>query len=306
MLTDTLLNTLNKPEYFYRPSQLLWRVVHPNRVRHEQWEVVRLPWGSFLKVNIGEDTGCALWHLGVLDLVLSEALWRLTDRGTQVVDVGANVGYTANLLANRVGPQGEVVAFEPHPMLAEILVINLQTEAKNVRIEQRGVGFEDGVGVLAVPESFSSNQGLSHLRVGEGDGASSGKNISVEVRSLDSYFSRLPPPTLIKVDVEGGEAEVFKGAAKLLQGGQVRDILFEDHFPFPSRSTQQLESWGYKVFRLHRSFWGPKLLDVRNSGGRGIPWLPPNFLATLDEGRAESLLAPRGWRVLRGQSTSNI
>jgi hypothetical protein len=65
---------------------------------------------------------------GFWEMWITAAMARFVRRGTTVVDVGANVGYYTLLLADAVGPQGRVVAFEPNPPIAEKLRM---TDANN-------------------------------------------------------------------------------------------------------------------------------------------------------------------------------
>lgn len=117
----------------------------------------------------------------------------------------------------------------------------------------------------------------------------------VRTGTLDSLF----PGTihLLKVDVEGHEAQVFAGAEASLRAGRVRDILFEDHLQYPSASAKLLKAAGYTLFFLNRTLWGP-VLAPPEAGGNLPPWLPPNWLATRDPERALAACRSRGWRVL--------
>src|SRR6476659_2673104 len=101
----SLLSRLNKPEYFFRPIQLLRRVVRSRaglQSRRGRREMLHLPWGHEIQFRIDENVGFSLWHLGVYDLVVSEALWRLVHPGEDdAIDAGANLGYMTSLLAAR-------------------------------------------------------------------------------------------------------------------------------------------------------------------------------------------------------------
>lgn len=67
---------------------------------------MKLPWGSEIRVNIGEGIGNTIWRTGVDDLPVLECLWRLTDPGDRCVDVGANIGLMTNVMAFRAGSEG--------------------------------------------------------------------------------------------------------------------------------------------------------------------------------------------------------
>jgi FkbM family methyltransferase len=92
--------------------------------------------------------------LGVYDLPVTETLWRLTELGDLGVDAGANIGYTASVLAVRAGPAGLVVAFEPHPVLRAELAANIARWAgcAAVPVDVRGCALSAAPGTLALVE----------------------------------------------------------------------------------------------------------------------------------------------------------
>ncbi|WP_203409333.1 hypothetical protein [Archangium violaceum] len=102
----TLRQRLNKPEYLYRPQQLLQRFRALLTQEPETEQIFLLPWGLPLIANPRDTIGRAVWHLGLYDLLVSETLWRLISPGEQVLDVGANIGHMASVMAARTGPTG--------------------------------------------------------------------------------------------------------------------------------------------------------------------------------------------------------
>ena len=159
-----LIARINKPEYLYQPHQLLRRLTRA--LRREPGEVdVVLPWGLRMRVRPREDRGRPLWHFGIYDLVLSEAIWRLLDCGETAIDVGANIGYVTGLMAARVGPTGSVKAFEPHPRVFTLLASNVERwrgqPIARATIHEMALSSNDGVGFLQEPENFQRNCGTS-------------------------------------------------------------------------------------------------------------------------------------------------
>lgn len=291
-----------KPEYLFQPAQIFRRLARrgtmPAEVR------VPTPWGLPMRVNPSETVGHALWHLGVYDLIASEVAWRLLQPGETAVDVGANVGVMSGLMARRSGAGGRVTGFEPHPKVFAALQSNVESwkatglPLAEIRIERLALSATAGEATLSEPESFSNNQGLASLESPENSGARVNQ-FRVRTVTLDSLF----PGTiqLLKVDVEGHEAQVFAGAEASLRAGRIRDILFEDHLRYPSASATLLKAAGYTLFFLNRTLWGP-VLAPPEAGGTLPPWLPPNWLATRDPERALAACRPRGWRVLAART----
>ena len=129
--------------------------------------------------------------------------------GDIVADVGAYVGLYTLALAQRVGPGGKVLAFEPDPDsfdgLSRHVALNRLTG--NVELCRAVVGCEDGV------VAFAAGRG-SESRVATADGASA-ESVMVRVVRLDSVLrdGRLD---VLKIDVEGYEELVLQGARGLL------------------------------------------------------------------------------------------
>jgi FkbM family methyltransferase len=137
----------------------------------------------------------------------SQLFDQLLAPGDTVVEVGANIGAHTVHLAELVGPAGQVLAFEPQRVVFQILCANIVlNEAFNVRTFNAGSGAVPGM--LRLPEidyaAPGSNFGAVSL-VGASHGA------DVPIIPLDTLD--LPALRLIKIDVEGMEADVIQGAA---------------------------------------------------------------------------------------------
>jgi FkbM family methyltransferase len=106
--------------------------------------------------------------VGVKDLVVTEAIWRLVRPGDTVLDVGANVGYMSLVAAARMGLRGHVFAFEAHPQLFDELPRNASracTRFPGVTVTPRREELSDSVGMtwLHVPKEFAQKRGLSSI-----------------------------------------------------------------------------------------------------------------------------------------------
>jgi FkbM family methyltransferase len=290
-----LAHFLNKPEYFFRPTQLLRRLTYQPRDR----AVVRLPNSLEIRLNTKEIIGRSLATQGVYDLIVSEAITRLLDPGELAVDVGANVGYMTAIMAGRVGPTGRVISYEPHPVIHQILAANVERwkAVAPITVIQRAVSERAGRMNLHIPEAFDGNCGVASLEDIGGDVQ------QVETQRLDDSFDSNSVIAFLKIDVEGHELAVLEGARGLLKSKRIRDIVFEDHSGYPSPVSNLLESHGYSVLRLSRSFSKPLLLNGADSS-RPLPYLPLNYLATRDENRAARLFQDSGWKSLQGSAAS--
>jgi FkbM family methyltransferase len=289
----SLADYLIKPEYLFRPSQVVRRLRRAFRPTAGA-SVVLLPWGLPLRIHRDDDIGRALWTTGVYDLAVSEALWRLLEPGETAADAGANLGYMTSLMAARAGPGGRVRSYEPHPAVFADLTANcgLWAGAQVAAIEPRELGLSDRArdATLVEGPAFAANRGTSRVA----DGAA---GLAVRLTTLDREF---PPDArigVLKVDVEGHEAAVLAGADRLLAAHAIRDVVYEEHAPGAGPATALLLSRGYRVFGISKGLLGPAL----GAPGHGSAFAPPSCLATVAPERALARLAPRGWECLRGR-----
>jgi FkbM family methyltransferase len=290
----SLAEYLIKPEYLFRPSQVLRRLARTVRPSGAD-RVVLMPWGLPLRIHGNDDIGRALWTTGVYDLAVSEALWRLLDPGETAVDAGANIGYMTSLLAVRAGPGGAVRAFEPHPGVFSDLAANrgLWNTTALAAIELREVGLSDCAREARLVEGpdFEANRGTA--RVAEGTAG-----LAVRLTTLDQEFAPAERIGLLKVDVEGHEAAVLAGAERMLAARAIRDIVYEEHAPGAGPATALLRSRGYHVFGIVKGLLGPALGAPERGG---TSWTPPSCLGTAEPERARARFAPRGWECLVGR-----
>ena len=299
---------LNKPEYWFQPRRLIRKLCfelgpRPARATTQ----VRLPWGMQINVNPQEAIGRSLVTHGVYELAVSEALWRLTDPGDFCVDIGANIGYMTSLLSRGSGAQGKVLSFEPHPEIFSRLQTNVANWCETGRaagvakivLSQHAIGALDGEFDLVEPDEFARNQGRATLIDAKNLPAENRVGHRVQVRRLDGLLSNNEAVGVVKIDVEGMEAEVLRGAAALLAEKSIRDLVFEDERPFPSESVTLLKDYGYQIWRLGKAIRGPVIGDGQSPTAKSnLPWEPVNYLASRDARRVETRMQPRGWFCL--------
>lgn len=148
------------------------------------------------------------------------------DAGDCFFDVGANVGWVTQHGSWLVGKQGSVHSFEPSPRTIGYLHRRLVCMGlSNVVVNQFALGAAFGTATLY--ECAENYGGSSSLR----PGAAPGQHILVEtrvpVKVLDDYVERnaITKVDLIKIDVQGSEIDVLRGATHLLTAPN-RPVLF--------------------------------------------------------------------------------
>jgi len=292
-----LAQHFDKPEYLYRPGQVIRRLF-----RHRPIGVceIDLSWGLTITCNTNEDVGRSIAHYGVYDLLVTEVIHRLLRSGGIAVDVGANVGHMTGAMAKCSGPSGCVVCFEPCTQTRDMLYANVRRWGKDRRlspIEVRPVAVSrnKGKAALTVGQDFELNQGTASLEAADDRTEAE----VVPTVTLDDEWAERSPIDLIKIDVEGHEMAVFEGSQTLLSSKHIRNIVFEEHRPWPSPAQTLLLDYGYSIFRLTRTISRLKLAEAGN-GYPHQPGVPPNFVATTDTSRLKAALGPSGWWSLQG------
>jgi FkbM family methyltransferase len=130
---------------------------------------------------------------------------RMVRPGDVILECGGHHGCTAVMMSRWVGAQGRVVTFEPHPRNVEILRRNLELNGiANVTVRQNAVGADH----RRVAITDASNSAVRRHRFGL-------NAVGADVVTLDDFARE--HPTLVKIDVEGYEVDVLKGAAEVLK-----------------------------------------------------------------------------------------
>lgn len=157
--------------------------------------------------------------------------------GDIVFDVGAHVGYFSVLMADRAGPRGHVYAFEPRPLNLRFLRRHIEVNrCTNVTVMDLAVGAGDGMARF----DTRTGTGTGHL--------SPAGNLEVGMTSLDALVDagRLPPPTFVKIDIEGGEVDALTGALRMLARHRPR-LMLATHGDALDRACRGiLEPLGYR------------------------------------------------------------
>jgi FkbM family methyltransferase len=145
--------------------------------------------------------------------------------GMSVVEAGSNLGLYTLLFSNLVGPTGSVHACEPDPRLAAALKTNVErNRALNIHVHQCAVGARSEQRTL---RRGGLNSGDNRLEATEDAAGEAGpESVPVEVRSLNELMQG-ERVDFIKIDVQGWEAEVFRGLGHLAQANPNIQVYFE-------------------------------------------------------------------------------
>jgi FkbM family methyltransferase len=142
---------------------------------------------------------------------------RILRPGDLVLDVGANIGYTALVFADAVGPTGRVYAFEPSVRIHALLERSMRPHSHICALR---LAVAEQTGVVPFFESRWSN--LSSVIPIAGVAQQSVPSVSI-----DEFCKKVGVPAYIKIDVEGFESAVLSGARATLGGERTPLVSFE-------------------------------------------------------------------------------
>lgn len=178
--------------------------------------------------------------------------------GDRVFEIGAYKGIYTVCLARETGEHGKVVAFEPHPVNARILMDTIEANnLENVIVVEEAAGRNTGQSEFYLRGSGSS------LNVSEGRD----EQVEVNLTTVDSFVSRTNHvPDILKLDVEGFELDVLEGAKTALSN--CRYLCCEVH-PGKMRAIGQepkqlLDFTAARGFREIHRFVPPKHMKDRD------------------------------------------
>ena len=205
-----------------------------------------------------------------------------------VIDVGGHQGETLRAFANNVD-RFSYFSFEPNPQSFEILAScaqSLANDNRDIRVKNAAVGAEDGrvqfhvVQATAVAGILKPVEGLSE-RVPGGDHEIA-QVIDCELVKLDTLCDASSEVSvdLLKIDTEGFDLEVMKGAKNALARGHFGAVLSEVFF-VPYRQDQAY-FWDLATFMQTMGYHFVNLYDCRDTSqgrlytGNGL-WLSPTL-----------------------------
>ena len=135
--------------------------------------------------------------------------------GQTVIDIGAHKGAYTYWMSQRVGSSGQVIAFEPQPVLNQNLSkLTGLFPHNNIQTESFALSSIRGEAILSVPGDTPSPSASLVKNTNH-----NGSGIAVQTITLDEYVTdnNLSSIHLIKCDVEGSELEVFQGGCDTLK-----------------------------------------------------------------------------------------
>jgi FkbM family methyltransferase len=194
-------------------------------------------------ILVTPDSALSYWRrdLSKIDPFLLSMVQEIVSTGMTVWDIGANVGLFSFAAAS-IGAQ--VIAVEPDTWLANLIFRSTLL---------------NGLPVTVLPAAVTDCHGISHLSISKDGRASNSLTIGagagqpVVSVTLDWMLEYFAPPQVLKIDVEGHEHAVLRGARKVLDArptifcevtdnhDEIRELLLRANYEFyAARSTERL------------------------------------------------------------------
>jgi FkbM family methyltransferase len=239
-------------------------------------------------------TARLLTEYRIQQLVRSEAsadlarCMQLVVPGSVAIDVGASVGNYALAMSKAVGRDGRVIALEPNPAVFSELVAS--TWASRVSPLNLAASSRPGWAKMTVPvdQDGCQQEPLATLEPRDEDQC---RTFEVRCARLDDLVGGSRPVSLIKVDVEGHEADVLEGASELLERHRPALVVEIEERHLVGRSVADVAQWimskGYACHGI--------------KGRQLIPW------QDLDIGRDQlQWLSGHGGKALQGSRVDYV
>ena len=199
---------------------------------------------------------------------------RVLKSGDSAIDVGGHIGFFTMHMAAMVGPGGRVYAFEPFDANADLLERSIAENEFGDRIlfQRAAAGAASGTATLTFPVETLNSGGAYLLRNGSAPLAGNQKK-EVPVVALAALEMRRPI-RFIKMDVEGAEPQVIRGATRLLK--EDRPVILSELHPTQLQRASgvtadeflaEMRALGYRAHQItgpaeagrHEDMLGPAL-----------------------------------------------
>jgi len=204
---------------------------------------------GWVYLNIKESRMMLQRALGCYEESKHQAFRQFLRPGATFVDVGCNKGDFTLLASRLVGPEGRVLAFEPHPENCRWIRKSIaKNEYRNINLYEMALSDVDGAAQLHLGEK----SGFHTLLAGKPQREKG--TIEVQTRRLDALLAELHfdrPIDAVKIDVEGADMQVLRGARETISRNP-GIVVFLDVHPHlgvnPKEVCDYLRGFGLGLF----------------------------------------------------------
>ncbi|MBC7921462.1 MAG: FkbM family methyltransferase [Ferruginibacter sp.] len=245
-------------------SRSIGKIIFGKMMPRVMYPVVRgrLKGARFTLGSIAGQGGGGSVYFGMIEPHQTNAFVETLREGQTVLDLGANVGYYSVLASRLVGTKGRVVSFEPSVRNLSLLYRHLRAnQAENVMVIPAACSDTHQLALFASGDTYATG----HLVEGQENAASRIQVTAVPCLTVDEVVERLDlSPDVMKIDVEGAELDVLKGAAKTLADCQPAIFLSVHSDQLRESCSKLLEELGYVVETINQE--DPNELLAKHQG----------------------------------------
>jgi FkbM family methyltransferase len=236
--------------------------------------------GSWVQANTVDEVGYFFALRGCYDWKVLACARAATVPGDTVIEVGANIGTETVGLADLVGMNGRVIAFEPVP--ANIARLK-ENSASLPQVQIIAAAASDSTGQVEFLLPTKGNSGVGRIQ-----GAIPGSSLSTATFvaptvTLDESIDPREKVTLMLIDAEGAEPMVLSGAASLIARNRPV-VIFEAHHHL-RELTDFFTSRDYDLYAIGRLRLQPT--DIAANAGQGnwiaLPAERKHLAASIDD-----------------------
>ncbi len=220
--------------------------------------------GGRMVVPAADHVGRTVFLFGDFDAKISHIIRQTLRPGDTAMDIGAKLGVVTTLMADVIGADGRVIAFEPNPRVLDYLKLTLEDlTLKNVELHEALVGESEREITLHTPPASSTKRTCL-----QEEGATH-EPYEVCVKPLSAVIDDNAHIRLMKIDVEGFEQEILSGARQKLEANLIDMVVFEEHESlqpgFTPPTIQTMQDCGYDVFAIGRGLFAPVLISLERA-----------------------------------------
>lgn len=232
--------------------------------------VHRIPFGPIKgrRIYITFEFSPRIW-LGIHEPWIAKLTQALIKPGDVVYDIGAHIGYTCLLFAQSLVGTGAVHAFEILPSTVEFLKKTVEVnEFNNIIVHNVGLGLSTqtvqlAIGPTAMADIYSTPRENERTEL-------------CRIAPLDLYVkeNKLPPPSFVKIDIEGAEIDCLKGGYELICKYKPNMLIEFHELCLLKEGYHLLDSWGYRLITQKATAITIKQLEILRSFHQTVLCLP--------------------------------